>query len=201
MFFLPIIRRIPVKPLESVYNFLRSRKLAVVLILYLAVASALSTLVPQGKDPAYYRMHYSPAIERLLETTSFHRFFRSLLFLVPLFVFSVNLLSCTVERLAKRLKNRMKKRFGPDIIHVGILVLMVGGLIRVYGRTETTVYLGEGETARLSNGYGILLNSFEYLKYEDGRPKDWYSRVTVLRNDSPVSTGNPGLTEPSGANA
>jgi hypothetical protein len=63
---------------------------------------------------------------------------------------------------------------------------MVGGLIRVYGRTEETVSLSEGETARLSDGYEILLNSFEYLKYEDGRPKDWYSNVTVLRNGSPV---------------
>ena len=176
------------KPLESVYKFLRSRKLAVVLILYLAVASALSTLVPQGKDPAFYRMRYSPVVERLLESTSFHRFFKSLLFLIPLFVFFASLLSCTIERLARRFKNRMQIRFGPDIIHIGILVLMVGGLIRVYGRTEKMVYLGEGETARLSNGYEILLNSFEYLKYEDGRPKDWYSRVTVLRNDSPVNT-------------
>jgi cytochrome c biogenesis protein len=174
--------------LEPVYQFLRSRKLAVVLILYLAVASALSTLVPQGKDPAYYRIHYSPVVERLLESTSFHRFFKSPLFLVPLFVFSVSLLICTVERLAIRFKKRTQKRFGPDIIHIGILVLMIGGIIRVYGRTESMVYLAEGETARLSNGYEILLNSFEYLKYEDGRPKDWFSNVTLLRNDSPANT-------------
>jgi hypothetical protein len=34
------------KRLYSVYKFLRSTKLAVVLILYLAITSALSTLVP-----------------------------------------------------------------------------------------------------------------------------------------------------------
>jgi hypothetical protein len=57
---------------------------------------------------------------------------------------------------------------------------MIGGLIRFYGRTENMVYLREGETARLSNEYEFLLNSLEYPGYENGRPKDWYSKATVL---------------------
>jgi hypothetical protein len=176
------------KPWDSVYKFLRSTKLAVVLILYLAITSALSTLVPQGKDLDFYRIKYSPVTARLIESTSFHNFFKSPWFLIPLAVFAVTLLTCTVDRLARRLKSGIKKRFGPDIIHIGILVLMVGGLIRVYGRTEKMVYLGEGESTRLADGYEILLTSFEYLQYEDGRPKDWYSRVTVLQNDFPLTT-------------
>lgn len=176
------------KTAESVYKFLRSKKLAVGLILYLAITSALSTLVPQGKEPAFYQLEFRPVTATLIESTFFHNFFKSPWFLIPLATFSISLLACTIDGLARKLKSNVKKRFGPDIIHIGVLVLMIGGLIRVFGRTESTISLGEGESIRLSNGYEISLNSFEYLRYEDGRPKDWYSRVTVLQNGVSVTT-------------
>ncbi len=181
--------RFELKFWEQVYKFFRSVKLAIVLVLYLAITSALSTLIPQSKEISFYYKTYAPVIAWLIDSTHFYRFFKSVWFLLPIIIFFINLLVCAVDRFVRRLRSRAKKRFGPDIIHIGILLLMLGGLIRgVYGRTENTVYLSEGNSTQLPGGYVLFLESFEFLKYEDGRPKDWYSRVAVTKDNEPVTS-------------
>lgn len=167
---------------EPLYNFLKSIKLAIVLIMYLAVTSALSTLVPQGKEIAFYYQNYSSWMANLIIKAHFNRFFQSVFFIFPVIIFFLNLLTCAVVRLVKRLKNRAKKRFGPDIIHIGLLILIIGGILGSFGRQENMVFLGEGDSAQLPGGYTIQLKSFKFLKYEDGRPKDWLSDVDVLKD-------------------
>jgi hypothetical protein len=108
-------------------------------------------------------------------------FFRSVIFLVPCALFAVNLSVCAVDRFARRVRSRAKPRFGPDIVHIGLLVLIVGGLITVLGRRESTVYLGKGDVVELPGGYELHLTDSTFQKYPDGRPQDWISTVTVRR--------------------
>lgn len=145
--------------MHSLYKLLRSVKLALVLIAIITVLSILATLLPKQLPD----------------------FFRSVIFLAPCALFAVNLSVCAVDRFARRVRSRAKPRYGPDIVHIGLLILIVGGLVTVLGRTEAMVYLGKGDVAELPGGYEVQLTDYTFEKYQDGRPRDWVSTVTVRR--------------------
>jgi cytochrome c biogenesis protein len=181
---------------KTIYKFFRSKKLAIVLILYLVITSAISTLIPQGEEPSFYYQNYSKSIAWLITSTQFYRLFRSILFLFPAAIFTLSLLICTIDRLYRRLKSKAKKRFGPDIIHVGVLLLIIGGIIGYYERKEALHYLGVGDSVQLPGGYVLLLKSYEFQKYEDGRPKDWLSAVDVMKNGDIINSSTIEVNKP-----
>ncbi len=162
--------------------FFKSVKLAIVLILYLAITSILATIIPQGKDPTFYYALYPSLVAAVVIFAQLHRFFQSFLFLVPAIVFFVNLSVCSVDRFARELRGKTRKRFSVDLVHIGMLLLIVGGIISSFGRQEGFTYLGEGDQIRLPGDRILQLKSFEFHQYPDGRPKDWISVVDVQKN-------------------
>lgn len=172
-----------VKTGKLLLRFFKSVKLALILIAYLVVTSIVATLIPQGRGSAFYSHEFSPILARLITALSLDNFFRSFLFLVPAAIFFVNLTVCTVYRLVTRIKRRAKLRIGPDIIHMGLIVLMLAGVITLFGRREGSIFLAPGDSVKIPGGYELTLNSFTYEVYRDGRPKEWVSKV-VFRKDS-----------------
>ena len=166
----------------ALYRFFRSIRLAVVLILIIAVLSIFSTLIPQGRDAAFYFHSYGAFWARVILILDFNDLFRSLLFLVPVGLFFINLSVCAVDRLVRRERRKARRRHGPDLIHIGLLLLIIAAMFSVFGRIESLVYMGEGDAIRLQGQYLIRLLTYEYEEYEDGRPKDWISTVEVRRN-------------------
>ncbi len=171
------------KIFRSLFGFLKSVKLTIALFLIIVVTAALSTIVPQGRDPSFYFSHYSQPLANLILRTHFHNFFRSLIFLVPSALFFINLSVCTGARLLWRMQIKAPKSIGPDLIHIGILILIIGGIISLYSRKEWIGLLTAGEWAELPGGYRLVLNRFTRTTYEDGRPKDFISDVDILLED------------------
>ncbi len=169
--------------MRALYRFFRSVRLAIVLILLITVLSLVSTFVPQGQGEEYYRARYSPFVSGLIAATGMGRFFSSILFLSPAFLFTINLGVCAVDRFVKRVQARAQKRYGPDLIHLGLLLLIAGGIVTSVARQEKLVWLAEGEQAALSGSYAVRLVRFEFQKYEDGSPKDWISTVSLERDE------------------
>jgi len=167
---------------KSLYRFLKSIRLAVVLILLITVLSLLSTLVPQGRDDAFYQSNYPVATYRLVTLLRFERFFSSALFLIPAALFTVNLGVCAVDRFLRRARSSAAKRYGPDLVHIGLLVLIAAGLVTALARQEKDFTMAAGEQVKLTKNYSITLESFEFLKYENGSPKAWISTVNVLHD-------------------
>ena len=84
--------------MKSVWKFLSSVKLAIVLIILLAVSSIVGTLIPQGGSAAEYAAHYGSGPASLFRALQLTRIFHSLWFKVLLVVFAVNTIVCTVAR-------------------------------------------------------------------------------------------------------
>jgi hypothetical protein len=168
--------------LPALYRFFRSTRLAVVLILVIALLSIIGTLIPQGRDPTFYFHTYSVLWAQVILTFNFDDFFRSWPFLVPVALFFMNLSVCAVDRLVSRQRRGARRRHGPDLIHVGLLLLVIGAMFSALGRDESLVYMGKGEEIMLSGGYTVRLTDLEYQEYDNGRPKDWISTVEVYRN-------------------
>ena len=167
---------------SSLYRFFKSVRLAIVLILLITALSLLSTLVPQGREEAFYRATYAPALAALITTLDFNRYFSSVLFIIPVVLFSLNLGVCAVDRLVRQSRTKGRKKFGPDIVHIALLVLIAGGLVTALGRQAKDFAMGQGEEVAVSPHYSLKLLSFEFLKYANGSPRAWISTVDVMRD-------------------
>ncbi|HTX71522.1 MAG TPA: cytochrome c biogenesis protein ResB, partial [Rectinemataceae bacterium] len=164
--------------MKSILGFFRSVRLAVVLIVYMAIFSLLASLIPQSQDRSFYAAHFPAPLAWIITGSGFSAFFRSPLFLVPAGLFFINLAVCTVDRFLRELK-KQERRHGPDILHVGILLLCIGGLVSFEGRQSGSVLLSNGDAVRLSTDRVLEMTDFAYRAYPDGRPEDWTSTVRL----------------------
>lgn len=168
--------------MRKFYRLLRSVKLALILIVIIVLMAIVATLIPQGREEAYYQNTY-PTVFQVIKALHLDRFYSSAVFLIPCGLFCVNLALCTFHRLYTRIKNRAPRRHGPDLIHIGLLMVILSGVMVFQFHREGYVNLMEKESFHLPNGYEIVLKDFQYLTYEDGRPKDWMSHLEVKQDD------------------
>ena len=172
--------------MREFWKKLKSVKLAIVLIATIAVGSLLATLIPQGGTSEEYFKLYPKLIAELVTQTGLTRYFRSILFLIPIFLFFINLGACSLDRFLRELHKKGRRRHGPDILHVGLLLLIVDCIVSFSGRAEGSVRLSEGESVELPGGEVLRLVSFTDSRYADGRPKDWTSVVSIAKDGKPL---------------
>ncbi|HNX73468.1 MAG TPA: cytochrome c biogenesis protein ResB [Spirochaetales bacterium] len=166
--------------LDRFYDTLRSVKLAIVLLAILVLLAIVGGVVPQGKPVDFYPAQFGGSIGKLIVLLGFNRVFSSIVFLITTALFAVNLTVCTFHRLTQELgKSWKKRRHGPDILHVGILILLFGAVLTARTRTENIIELQEGQSSALPDGSTLTLTAFNFETYPDGRPKTWVSTVTV----------------------
>jgi len=135
-------------------------------------------------------------------------YFASPFFLAPCLAFAVNLGACAAARLRRELR-RKSRRHGPDILHAGLLVALIGAMASAAGRTEGVVPLRIGDSVRLPAGGVLTLTDFIAERYEDGRPRSWTSVVSVdsgkgerrdgleIRVNAPLRIGGLGVYQSS----
>ncbi|MBN1241900.1 MAG: cytochrome c biogenesis protein ResB [Spirochaetales bacterium] len=147
---------------------LSSMRLAIGLIVYLSVAGVVATVLPPGTAREGARNFRPPA---------------TILFvLVPVLIFLANLSTCAARRFLRQLRAANGKRFGPDILHLGLVLLVVGGLWSWSGRVERSATIEAGEGARLPDGSVLALREMRQEAYADGRPHDWVAVVDLSRD-------------------
>lgn len=83
---------------EKVWKFLSSVKLAVVLLIILAIVSVIGTVIQQNEPPEKYLREYSQATVNLFETLGFFDMYHTWWFVLLLFLLTANLTVCTLER-------------------------------------------------------------------------------------------------------
>jgi len=168
---------------------LSSIKLAIGLIVYLAVTGILATLVPQGLAFEEYQALYPRLLADLVFQTGFSHFFNSILFILPALLFFANLSVCTVKRFVREIRRKGPKRFGPDILHLGLMLLVLGSIWSYSGHQQGAVTLSPGEGVELPDGSTLVLRDFRFEQYDDGRPKDWISTVDLSKNGQTIKEG------------
>jgi cytochrome c biogenesis protein len=149
--------------LKQAFSWLRSLKFTIALLALLIVLSAIATFSPHPEA-----------------------FFGTLGFFALAFLFFVNLSCCTAYRFAKELKKSSNRNFGPDILHGGLILFMIFALLSTYSRMEGQIGLAVGESVDMPGGNVLTLDDFEYQQYENGRPRDWISYLTVRKGDAVI---------------
>ena len=91
-------------PIEQVWDFLISVKLAIFTLIVLAIASIFGTIVEQNQPPEKYHQIYEDWAFALMNRINLFDMYHSWWFLALLVLFTVNLSCCTIDRFPKMLK-------------------------------------------------------------------------------------------------
>lgn len=115
--------------------------------------------------------------------------FRGALFLVPAGLFTLSLLSCTVDSLVRR-PRRPLTGYAHDVIHIGVLILIAGGALTLLAAREDQVVMQIGDRVVIRGEWEIELR--ESVRTES----NWESTLAIRRGDEPagsrvVSVNNP----------
>ncbi|MEN6560131.1 MAG: cytochrome c biogenesis protein ResB [Acidobacteriota bacterium] len=93
-----------------------------------------------------------------------------------------------------------KKRlgwFGSDVVHLGLLVVLAGGLASGLGGRRSDLALREGQTSGVPRAsFQVRLDKFETEYYPRGGVKAWKSTVTVVEGGAAVLTRIVKVNEP-----
>lgn len=103
-------------------------------------------------------------------------FFQSPFFLAPAGLFSLSLLTCTVNSLVTR-PLRPLTGYAHDIIHVGVLILLVGGFLTLIASREELVTLQPGESMTIREEWRVTL-----LKSE--RTEENWESILEIQNEA-----------------
>jgi len=85
--------------INNVWDFFCSLKLTLFLLISLALTSIIGTVLPQGALPPEYVAEISPTKLQIYSKLGFFDMYHSWWFISLLYVFSLNLISCSIKRL------------------------------------------------------------------------------------------------------
>ncbi|PWB67650.1 MAG: cytochrome c biogenesis protein ResB [Deltaproteobacteria bacterium] len=90
--------------MDKVWNFFTSLKLAITVLIIMAVASIFGTIIEQNQPIEKYRQVYEDWAYHLLDRLNMFDMYHSWWFLLLLVLFTINLACCTLDRLPRVLK-------------------------------------------------------------------------------------------------
>ena len=77
--------------------------------------------------------------------------------------------------------------FGSDFVHLGLLVIIAGGIVSGLAGFRTELAFNEGDVVQIPRaGFELRLDKFTTEFYPDGNVKDWKSAMSVLEQKRPV---------------
>src|SRR3990172_5405496 len=91
-------------PIDRVWNFFISVKLAIITLIILSVTSIIGTIIEQNQPPEKYHQIYEDWAFALMDRLTLFDMYHSWWFLLLLVLFTVNLSSCTLDRFPKMWK-------------------------------------------------------------------------------------------------
>jgi len=78
-------------------------------------------------------------------------------------------------------RKRVLGLFGSDVVHVGLLIILAGGIISGLAGQRGSLSLSENQTAPVPGAhFSIRLDKFITEYYPDGNIKDWKSKLSVI---------------------
>jgi len=84
-------------------------------------------------------------------------------------------------------RKRLLGLFGSDIVHLGLLIIIIGGIISGMSGFRTNLNISEGKTIPVPQAdFELRLDKFVTEYHPNGSVRDWKSTLTVIENGSDV---------------
>lgn len=112
---------------------------------------------------------------------------------------------CTADALLKGVSRKnLVLKLSPQVMHAGVIFVMLGHLLTAWHGTRWDLSLQKGETGRIEAGASILLEDIKTQKDEAGYETRWEAELMLLSNGEevgrkvlrparPIYFGNTGL--------
>jgi len=165
------------------WRTLRSVRFALILMAIIAAACIVGTLVKQEPyDPHKAIANYGPKVGALVILFGLSHLYHTVWFLALLSLFVVSTVACTVPRLRWRVRS-----IGSAVVHLSILFIVAGALIKGFFGREGTLSMAEGQAADAFQvevrrtpdghvhartaplGFSLRLDDFDLEHYEGAR--------------------------------
>lgn len=171
-----------VKNNSKAWQFLCSVKLAFIIIVLMAVACVIGTLILQMRPPEDYVSIYGEFFAKLFLAIQFTDIFHSYWFAFLLVLLCVNLGCCTV----KRWRNTVLQ-IGFLITHISIILILIGcvidmmlgvkGGVNVYVGQSVDYYLNRADYKKVPLGFKVYCDDFTIERHP---PK--FSLIAFVKN-------------------
>jgi len=165
-------------------NKLGSLHLTFGVLIALAAASIIGTLIEQGQPPAFYEQHYGAVLGRVILLFQADNFYQGLLYNGILVLLGVNLTVCTLNSISRRIwKDRRKCAL--FMLHCSILVIFTGALVSRVGKWSQYRTLVPGDRVALpGTDADIIFNDFSVDYYPGSEQvQDYRSTFTLREKD------------------
>ena len=171
------------------YRFISSVRLAIILLVIIAIFCVIATLIPQNLDKTHYTNLFGSVGASIVTFLGFHNVFKSPVFCFFGIAFAINLFVCTWGRISVAIKISRKKfslgAWGSPLLHVGLCIILVGITLSSISKHEIYYEIPVGETVTVagkSGGFTLTVDEFSVDYYEDSiSPKQYRSSVTIQK--------------------
>lgn len=162
----PSLRSLPAR----LWRKLRSLRFALVLMVLIALACVVGTLVKQEPyEPNEAIAQYGKPFGLLVGLLGLHQLYHTWWFLALLLLFALSAVACALRRLRLRLRT-----LGSAVVHFSIVFIVAGAIVRALVGVEGLVEIAEGEAADsfpaqhgpVALGFRLRLDDFEIERYE-----------------------------------
>lgn len=106
--------------MKTFLQFFNSVKLAIALLIIITLASIIGTLIPQDRTMQEYVLHYGQ-LAKALTSLEFTQIYRSFWYVGLLFLFSFNILVCTLTRLSPKWKRAFNPKMEKEAVNLTVL--------------------------------------------------------------------------------
>jgi len=147
---------------QKLINILSDVKYFLILLVIITVSSVVGTVLPQGNN-----------------------YYQSPLFSALLILLAINLFACTLKRLKLKLS---VYTVGTHILHIGLLIVLIGGILTntLGWKTDATIYEGETYTLHKKPHFSIKLHDFEVQRTKKNEIKAFISDLSIIDNGKEV---------------
>jgi len=90
---------VPLKMKKPLFSFLSSIKLTIILLIIIAVASIVGTIIPQQYEGGETFRHLSPGLVKVFNSLQLFDMYHSIWFIILMVLLSLNLIVCSLNRL------------------------------------------------------------------------------------------------------
>lgn len=106
-------------------------------------------------------------------------------------VLAVNTMFCTVEGVMKRLDgNNLLEKLSPQIMHIGVLLIMLGHLLTATVGFKTDVNIVRGDKKQISGDIAVSVGDITVRTDANGYYTDWEARVVWFEDGQKKYEGN-----------
>ncbi|MEE8190007.1 MAG: cytochrome c biogenesis protein ResB [Candidatus Scalindua sediminis] len=179
---------------SKVWQFLCSVKLALVIIIVLAVACIIGTIILQQRTPEDYIRKYGEGLTKFFSAIQLTDIFHSYWFALLLVLLCVNLGCCTV----KRWRNTILQ-IGFLLTHISIILTLIGcfidlqfgekGAVNVYEGKSVDYYLRRGDYKKIPLNFKVYCDDFIIEKHPPKYRLVSYVKDKDRQRNLPVKIG------------